>query len=168
MKHDWQSVPVPMGLAVRPRDSRGFPITFVTLIDSDGRPDFTTIDAQKIIACIELGLCGMCGGHLEMEVAFIGGPMSIENGNFLDPPMHEECARYAIKVCPHIAINTSRYSKVELGGPENRELFPDVNPNRPERFGLLVTSDYDVMSYQGQPVFIITGPTEIRWQEEVV
>lgn len=158
---------MPMGIAARPRDVRGFPITFVTLITSDGHPDFTTIDAQKIIACIQQDLCGMCGLSNETEVAFIGGPLSVENGNFLDPPMHVDCARYAIKACPHIAIDTARYSKPNLGGPEGRELFPHVSSDRPDKFGLLVTSSFEVTGFRGQPIFLVTGPAEITWQEEV-
>ena len=173
--HDWRSVPIPGALAERPRDARGFPITFVTLITSDGRPDFTTIDAAKIIRCIKEHLCGMCGtkllggGVLTFEVAFIGGPLSIENRNFLDPPMHQECAAYAMQVCPHIAIDTSHYSKPKLGGPEQRELFAGVSDERPERFGMLIADAEDVglANYQSQPVFIVdaAAPVTIHWQD---
>ena len=179
MKHDWQSIPVPGALAERPRDNRGYPITFVTLIDSNGRPDFTTIDAEKIVRCIEEQLCGMCGTPLvddsrlydeDHDVAFIGGPLSIEHRNFLDPPMHEWCAAYAMQVCPHIAIDTSRYAKPVLGGPEERRLFQGVHPERPERFGMLVTAATNVglVNHQGQPVFLVDKAAggEVRWQDE--
>ena len=177
MKHDWQSIPIPGALAERPRDNRGFPITFVTLITSDGRPDFTTIDGQKIIACIREGLCGMCGTSLfegemvadEPTAAFVGGPIAIENRNFLDPPMHEWCASYAMQVCPHIAIDTSRYSKPQLDDGEGRELFRGIHPDRPERFGMAVISVglIGVTEYQGQPVFkLLDKPAEVRWQGE--
>ena len=162
MKQDWRSVPIPPSLDARPKDNRGYPITFVTLIQEDGTPDFTTIDGQKIVRCITEQRCGMCGVEFfgtpdEQDtniVAFIGGPLSIENQNFLDPPMHVECAVYAMKVCPHIAIDTSRYSKPKEG--EGRELFQGVHPDRPEKFGiyLLHTLGYQVANLGGQPVFI--------------
>ena len=121
---------MPPGVAARPRDPRGFPITFVTLIQQDGTADFTTIDGQKILRCVNERLCGLCGvGFWDDEtniVAFIGGPLSCEHRNFLDPPMHVACAEYAMQVCPHIAIDTSRYSKPKVGGPEERELFPYI------------------------------------------
>lgn len=171
MKHDWQSVPMPERLASRPKDVRGFPITFVTLIESDGRPDFTTIDGRKIVRCITEGLCGMCGlsFYVDEPVAFIGGPLAIENANFLDPPMHVECAEYAFQVCPHIAIDTSRYSKPNLGGPEGRELFTAVDPNRPEKFGILLASPhgYQVVPYQGQPVFLVNDRIGVSWEAPI-
>lgn len=170
---DWKAVPMPPGLAARPRDVRGFPITFVTLIQQDGKPDFTTIDGEKIVRCLREALCGLCGkgwpnksgrkdDHL---LAFIGGPKAIEHRNFLDPPMHVECAEYAMKVCPHIAIPTSRYSKPNLDGPEKRELFEHVDPIRPERFGLYVTDAMRIELHHGQPVFFAGEPRYIEWQE---
>ena len=159
---------MPAGIAERPRDVRGFPITFVTFIGSDGRPDFTTIDAERILDCLRERLCGMCGHELGLgeNVAFIGGPKSIEHGNFLDPPMHPECARYAMKVCPHIAIPTARYGKPLENG--EREYFDQVDPNRPEKFGLIEVLDYGITRIDGQPVFLINpfaGTT--TWQEDL-
>lgn len=169
--HDWQSVPMPPGIEARPRDVRGFPITFVTLVDPDGRPDFTTIDGAKILRCIGEALCGMCGEGWPAEtgpddhlLAFIGGPLSCENQNFLDPPMHVKCAEYAMRVCPHIAIDTSRYGKPR--SMDGREIFPDVSPDRPEKFGLYITDGCKVVEFRGQPVFMTNPPTEIRWNKE--
>jgi len=168
MKQDWQGVPIPPGVTARPRDTRGFPITFVTLIQSDGRPDFTTIDGEKILRCVEEGLCGVCGEDLPelyesgRQLAFIGGPLSCGNQNFLDPPMHVECAEYAMQVCPHIVIDTSRYSKPKEG--EGRELYQGVHPDRPDKFGLYVTDGYSVANLGGQPIFLANDPIEVRWQ----
>lgn len=171
MKHDWRSVPLPPGLDTRPKDNRGYPITFVTLIQEDGTPDFTTIDGQKILECIRHGKCGLCGSRFTDDetniVAFIGGPLAIENQNFLDPPMHVQCAEYAMKVCPHIAIDTSRYSKPKEG--EGRELFQGVHPDRPEKFGLYLVhfGGYQVQNYMGQPVFVASDPIKVVWQEDL-
>ena len=176
MKHDWQSVPMPPSIAERPKDARGFPITFVTLIQSDGRPDFTSIDGEKILRCMNEALCGLCGqgwpsssnspegsrrsdDHL---IAFIGGPLSCANQNFLDPPMHVECARYAMQVCPHIVIPTSRYAKSKAGH-EGRVEFVGVHPDRPEKFGLYITDKCRVVSYLGQPLFQAADPIDITW-----
>ena len=170
MRHDWQSVPIPPGLDARPKDPRGFPITFVTLIQADGTPDFTTIDGRKIVECIRDYKCGMCGRRFFEDetniVAFIGGPLSIENQNFLDPPMHVQCAEYAMQVCPHIAIPTSRYAKPKEG--EGRELYQGVHPDRPQKFGMYLVDigGYQVANHGGQPVFIANKPIEVRWQTD--
>jgi len=162
---DWQSVPMPAELVNRPRDARGFPITFVTLMDSDGRPDFTVIDGQKIVRCIQDHLCGLCGTTLFQPIAFIGGPLAAEQNLFLDPPMHPDCAEYAMKVCPHIATPTARYSKPNLS--DGRVLFDAVDPNRPERFVLYVTDTAQVVEYEGQPIFMAAPPTTLTWQEDL-
>lgn len=171
MKHDWQDVPMPKDIAALPTDARGFPITFVSLIQSDGRPDFTTIDGEKIMRCLTEGLCGLCGnGWPALEtrnddhlIAFIGGPISCGTGSFLDPAMHVTCAEYAMKVCPHIAINTSRYSKPKEG--EGRELFQGVSPDRPAKFGLYITDAFNLINYMGQPMFKANEPIDIIWSE---
>jgi len=165
MKHDWQEIELPPGIAKRPRDPRGFPITFVTLIQSDGRPDFTTIDGRQILRCVQEHLCGMCGEPLAGPMAFIGGPLAIEHRNFLDPPMHVECAEYAMRVCPHIAIPTARYAKPKQG--EGRQLYQNVHPDRPEKFGLLVTRLCRIASMDGQPVFFAGEPERVAWQDEL-
>jgi hypothetical protein len=158
----WRDVPLPPGLDQRPKDARGYPVTFVTLIDPEtGRPDFTTIDGAAILQCVQHDLCGLCGLEHDGPYAFIGGPLSCENHNFLDPPMHVACAEYAMQVCPHLAISTSRYAKPNLTG--GRELFPLVSDERPEKFGLYVTKAYRIVNHEGQPVFLTWEPDEIRW-----
>ena len=179
MKSDWQQVEMPPSLAARPRDARGFPITFVTLIDSQGQPDFTTLDARKIEACITQGICGLCGerwpspsnspagarrpdDHLR---AFVGGPLSCESRMFYDPPMHVECAEYAMQVCPHIATPTARYKKQALGGPEQRAQIIGADDKRPEKFGLLLCHSYDITWHQGQPIFLAGLPISVHWND---
>jgi hypothetical protein len=75
--------------------------------------------------------------------------------------MHLECAEYASRVCPHLVIPTSRYSKPKEG--EGREVASFVNHARAERFGLYLTSGYDVASYMGHPVFLANPVEEVRW-----
>lgn len=156
---------MPKAIAALPRDPRGFPITFTTLIQVDGRPDFTTIDGEKIARCAQDHLCGMCGNGLGDQVVFIGGPSSCGSGAFLDPPMHLECARYASQVCPHLAISTARYSKPKLDGPEGRTIAEFVDPDRPEKFGLYLTQGYRIAVYEGHPIFAAFPADEVQWLE---
>lgn len=167
----WRSVRQPAAIARLPKDDRGFPITFVALI-VDGKPDFTTIDAQKILACIERRLCGMCGERIMStdRVGFIGGPLSIENRNFLDPWMHLWCARYAMQVCPHIVHDNSRYKKQDLSdGVRSQMEF--ASDERPDLFGLLDVqpSDIAITNYMGQPVFLVhpTAHANVHWQDTI-
>ena len=162
---NWREVPVPLLMAGRPRDERGFPITFVTLVEN-GTPDFTTISSEQLVVCIRGRLCGLCGHRLhDGEAAFIGGPGAIEAGAFLDAHMHRECATYAMKVCPHIASPNAHYKKQQ---PDNREQVEFASTERPDTFFLLVAPWYQVVSYQGQPVFVVDPDAcEITSQEHI-
>jgi hypothetical protein len=36
----------------------------------------------------------------------------VQNGYFYDPPMHRECAGYALRACPHLARAKGRYGAI--------------------------------------------------------
>jgi hypothetical protein len=107
------SVPLPESMSGLPRDRRGYPIPWIVLRDRTGRPHFTINDSRKVKECGKFGLCGICGKPLGKHnpknphkgAWFVGGPASfyMDRGAFLDPPMHRECATYALTVCPYIA-----------------------------------------------------------------
>lgn len=134
---NWKDVPVPPRLAKRPTDSRGYPITFVTQFN-DGEPDFTVVAGDRISDCVRFDLCGLCGQHLGKFRSFIGGPKSTESGMYVDPPMHTDCAEYALLVCPHLATPTARYKKQNL--KEGEISIPLVSENRPDEFFLLTAT----------------------------
>lgn len=162
---DWKDVPIPEKLASRPKDGRGFPISYVTRVDPHtGAPDFTVIDGEQVGICCRYNLCGLCGRQFEAPpIVFIGGPKSIGNRAFLDPPMHPECAEYAAKVCPHLAISTSRYSK---DTPEGATRHPLLDPERAEKFGLYYTIGTTADLYGDTIIFFPREPTKVVWLEE--
>jgi hypothetical protein len=92
-------------------DQRGYPIPWVVYRDKDNRPHFQINDDKKRYASMALGVCGICAHDLLRGRWFVGGPISAfhEHGAFADPPMHYECAQYALAVCPYLAM--SRYNK---------------------------------------------------------
>jgi hypothetical protein len=101
---------VPVRLAGRPRDRRGYVIPFVTHIDAAGEAQFKIMDDAKSKRCLEHRLCALCGSPLGRHIFFIGGDLCVVNGIFYDPPMHRDCAEYAMRACPHI-----RHAKGKLG-----------------------------------------------------
>src|SRR5882672_9003291 len=101
---------IPFRLSRRPRDARGFAIPFAQFIKADGTPDFRVMDDKLSAKAVRRRLCGLCGDAMRGDVWFIGGPLCVENGFFYDPPMHGECARYAIQTCPHLARAKGRYA----------------------------------------------------------
>lgn len=96
---------IPFHMRLLPLDSRGYPIPFIVMRDSTGKPHFTVNDETKRMLCFKHDLCGICGNKLTTGRWFIGGPLSAfdPHGFFVDPPMHAGCARFALQVCPYLA-----------------------------------------------------------------
>jgi hypothetical protein len=108
-----RSTPViPSRLQHRPRDRRGYVIPFAQFIDKNGEPQFKIMDDELVLRCLNHRLCSLCGGPLGRHIFFIGGPKCVENGYFYDPPMHRECAEYAMRTCPHIVHAKGKYGRV--------------------------------------------------------
>jgi hypothetical protein len=86
------------------------PVAF-TQMWIDGKPDFRVVDSEKSLKCVQEKLCAICGAQLGQFCYFIGGPLSRQNRFFVDPPMHEQCAMFASKVCLFVSGERDKYSK---------------------------------------------------------
>ncbi len=151
-----RDVPIPERIKASCKmDPRGFPITFVTFIRPDtGEPDFRVVDYAKAHRCMVHRLCGICGQPLGRSFALIGGPESVKNRVFSDPPMHFGCARYAMKVCPYLASPRGRHRPIE---PDARtgEVIAFENPlagvERPAKIAIYQTTGYEVILVAAKP-----------------
>jgi len=144
-----KNVPVPTRLQKRPLDERGFLITYVTTIGTDGKPDFRIIDHFKVIECIEERICGLCGESIGPLVSLIGGEECVVRRQFSDPPMHPECARYASQVCPFLTNQNAKYHNRD-NPPAGIEVFslPHISSQRPKRMAIYTTRAYDIMRFR--------------------
>jgi hypothetical protein len=99
-----------------PRDHRGFPIFAMAYRDPSGRAHFTVNDEDVRQRLIRDDRCSICAGRLLRGRWFVGGEKSAfhPRGAYIDPPMHAECVRYALRVCPYLASPT--YAKLINGG----------------------------------------------------
>jgi len=102
--------PLPARMQRRPRDARGFPIPFSQFIDKDGKPDFRVLDDNKVRDCLSARLCGLCGQPMGQHIYFIGGNLCVRNGIFSDPPMHRECAVFALTACIHLNRTKGKFN----------------------------------------------------------
>lgn len=93
---------IPARLADRPR-FRGFPVPFVTYVGEGGTPDFKIHDRGVRDRLVEERLCQLCGGALDPTVAFLMFPEQFGRMRTGEPPMHPECADFALTVCPFLA-----------------------------------------------------------------
>lgn len=142
-------VPIPSYMKNLPRDHRGWPITFTSILLADGRYDFTTVDPVKWATCAKNRLCGLCGKPLLRRKWFIGGPKCMTFRVFFDLAMHEECARYALLVCPYLATPNYRGAKTRPVPDIYREEIVSADMEKPAGFGLAVTDGYTVVEFQG-------------------
>jgi hypothetical protein len=132
-------VPIPARMARLQRDGRGYPIPIIVLRDSYGRAHFTINDETKRQAIIADDSCSICAGRLLRGRWFIGGPRSAfhPDGAYIDPPMHAECAHYALQVCPYLAApNYSRRVDARTL-PKGETILtrdPTMDPKRPSEF----------------------------------
>lgn len=67
-------------------------------------PHFAINNDLLALKCLREKL-PVCGYRLDKVIWFVGGPRSAFHGfgRYLDPPMREECATYALQVCPYLA-----------------------------------------------------------------
>lgn len=140
-----------------PRDDRGYPIPFVVYIDDKGKAQFTINDDIKMRHAAVADLCGICGKRLLAARWFVGGPISAfhANGCYNDGPLHHECARFALKVCPFLA--GGRYTREigagKLAKDDSATLLIDQTmiPGQPEVFVAGMTFAAEISLSTGFP-----------------
>jgi hypothetical protein len=153
---------MPVLLAKRPRERRGYPVPYVAMIDASGRPQLTINDAEKVRDCSENRKCGLCGAKLTHGAWFVGGRRCFTSayGAFVDPPMHEACARYALQVCPYLAAPSyGRRIDDKLLKPEHTPdgvaiLSQNMPDARPDTFGLGKTLNYTITPTANGPILV--------------
>jgi len=117
------------------RDHRGYPVPFMVV---QSPINLAVIDPLRHREGAQRKLCGVCGERLGNKKWFVGGNITVTNRLFLTLPMHEECARYSLRVCPFLSNPAMKYRNEAVAGSAN----PNVSPTRPHAFYLLRTNGY--------------------------
>lgn len=150
---NWRDVPIPERMKHLDRDARGLPIPYIVLRHNDGSPVFTANDTAKVQECIRKDLCAISGQKLLRGRWFVGGPMSAfhPEGWYLDTPLHFECMRYAMQVCPYIAaskytgrLDDSKIDPAKLDAGVVGLLDSTVLPDRPKLFVAVMSTGQEV------------------------
>lgn len=137
-----QRVAIPERMRHLKVDPRGYAVPFGVMHDANGVPHFAVNDEQERQRSIRDDLCSICGKKLFRGRWFVGGARSAfdPHGAYIDMPMHDECAHYALQVCPYLAA--PRYSG-EIGpkkwdaAPKTGTFInvdPTMIPGRPPLF----------------------------------
>lgn len=147
---NWREVPIPHRMRALIKDERGYPVPYVVLRDSDGKPHFTVNDSERRLKALKERRCHVCGSKLDRAFWFVGGPLSAfhVNGCYNDGPLHKECMEYALRVCPYLAltkymgrIDASTVDKDKI--PDGMVFFdPTITPERPPLFVCVETMNY--------------------------
>lgn len=83
---------------------------WVNVVLADGGVDFRQTRGNNWRDAWVKGLCQVDGQPHGPSVVFLGGPNQIaEGGHFDEPPLHPECAAYAMRACPMISGRMSHY-----------------------------------------------------------
>lgn len=141
-----EQVEVPIWMRKLPKDRRGYPIPHIVKVDNQGRPHFTINEESKRQEVIKKDQCSICGSKLLTRRASIGGPAAAfhPHGAFIDTPMHLECARYALQVCPYLAAPhyTKRIEDKTFNYEKNTSeiiaMDPTMDPKRPILFCMVI------------------------------
>jgi hypothetical protein len=91
----------------------GLAMPYVNVRLADGGVDLRSQHTARVEECFRLGRCQVCGQDIDGRegAAFVGGPSSIRDLVFAEPPMHRECMVYATKACPVLAGRWARFPK---------------------------------------------------------
>lgn len=161
---DFLLVPMPPAIALLPRDRRGYPIPYSADIKPDGTPDFTTIDMMKWLKACQFRLCGICGKSVHGRLFFIGGPRLVKNRYSFDHPMHEECAHYALQVCPFLSMTRAHYQK--LRESPDHKLMKTSSRDKPDIFALAKARSYTLEKISGDMLLHASPWESITWWKE--
>lgn len=123
----WQDVPIPDSMKNLSKDKRGYPIPASVQVDPDGTPHFALNPEQTRQRLLRENCCSICGKKLLRGRWFAGGPVSAfyARGVYQDPPVHYECGRYALQVCPYLVL-PNYLKQVSTKSIERRD-FDSIN-----------------------------------------
>lgn len=133
-------------------ERRKLPVPFQHM-KNDGTWDFTALVIERIQNCVDNNVCGICGLKLGWWKTFLSGPVSAVTRVYTDPPMHEDCCRAALTLCPHLTRENMKRAKTHAGGIERAENHPDALTARPPLWVMATTRQYDVIYDSGTLLF---------------
>ena len=155
-------LPIPARMSHLPRTPAGLPIPWFVAWEGS-RYDFRVVDARKIKPAVVQRLCWLCGRPLGRMMCFVVGPMCVVNRVSSEPPMHRDCAEYALRACPFLT-QPSRERR-EGGGlmPVDPHMAGTAILRNPGVSVLYVTRSYTVAQVPGGVLFDMGDPEEVAW-----
>jgi hypothetical protein len=153
---------------------KGIPVTYTTLVDDDGIPNFKAVDSNKAWEVKREGKCSICGEKLDYWIAFMTDEKEAEERLCYDNPNHEECLRFAFNMCPWLYFSKATYSNPDKLNEKYKDAdfqFANAHPNRdevssrPPKLGIYVTNRYDNVIKGRYRIIKMGKPKRIEWME---
>jgi hypothetical protein len=156
--------PMPPRVARLPLDERGYPVPyFVAWVD--GKPDHRIADPLKFAAALVARRCWVCGDVLGVNLAFLIGPMCAINRVSAEPPMHVECAEWAVRACPFMSRPRMMRRTSEL--PDQITISDHHIDRNPGVMLLWVAREYYPEQVDAKTVlFMLGNPTIVKAYSE--
>jgi len=88
---------------------------------------------------------------------------------FVDLPMHEDCAKFALGVCPFLALPRYRYSMAQVQIDDRViNVNEHVSTQRPDRFGLACTVQFRTGIIEGTTSFVLLAApfSTVEWWQQ--
>jgi hypothetical protein len=106
----------------------------------------------------------ICGTRLGAQMVFVGGELSVRNRTFADPPCHDDCARYSMRVCPYLTIPKFTHSATRpIVHPPDAVGDPTGVTAKPARWALYRCRGYRLEMVEGKPLFKAERALSIVW-----
>jgi len=171
--------PMPDRIKRLPVAPNGYPVPyFVAWFDQhgdrtepgEGVPDFRIVDPNAMFQCVRRGRnrCWICGDPLGRHHAFVLGPMCVVTRVTSEPGSHQDCALYALHVCPFLVHPNRRRNE----RPFATEIVPAAGDHSTANPGIMALWMTDgavpFQAQRGQPGILlhVNPPTSVSWWRE--
>jgi len=124
---------------------KGLPVPFFTAIGRDGNPDFRAHSPKRHSEAIRGKLCGICGKRLVYWQTLVVGPKELESRMTYMPAMHDECARYAMSMCPFLVSEEHVMRSAAEVREGRRMAVTDKLLPKPTKLAVVRTSNYRIV-----------------------
>jgi hypothetical protein len=144
-KLKYPSVAIPKNMEALPVTAKGYLKPWFVKGD-----DFRVMDEAKAKLSIVDHHCWICGNKMRKRFSFVGGMLSTQNRMYSEPPCHQSCAEYAMKVCPFILL--PKATRRNAGLTEDQTVMPDSHvQENPEMWGITTVKKYKTSMVNGYP-----------------
>lgn len=151
---------------------KGISIPYITLIDKEGKPHFSTTDPERTWEVKRDGKCSICGDPLDYWISFMVTEKEAESRIVFENPNHEECLKYAFNVCPWLYYSKATYSDIDgmkkIEGIHLMSAHPDREEanTRPPKLGIYITNNFkNVIVERRYRVCKVGKAKRIEWIE---